>query len=61
MNIAAGLVRLYRGETTVDYYGKRKPALAVSGVFLVATVVVLLLGGLNLASTSAAVSRGSRP
>jgi len=48
MNIAAGLVRLYRGETTVDYYGKRKPALAVSGVFLVATVVVLLLGGLNL-------------
>ncbi len=48
MNIAAGLVRLYRGETTVDYYGKRKPALAVSGVFLVATIVVLLLGGLNL-------------
>ena len=48
MNIVAGFGRLYRGETTVDYYGLRKPAFAVSGLLLVATVVALLLGGLNL-------------
>jgi preprotein translocase subunit SecF len=48
MSIAAGLVRLYRGETTVDYYGKRKIAFAVSGVFAAVTMLVLAVGGLNL-------------
>jgi preprotein translocase subunit SecF len=48
MSVMAGFGRLYRGETTVDYYGKRKPAFAVSGAFIVATVVILLVGGLNL-------------
>lgn len=48
MNVVAGFGRLYRGETTVDYYGKRKVAFIVSGAFLSITVVALLLGGLNL-------------
>ncbi len=48
MNVRAGLGRLYRGETTVDYYSKRKPAFVVSAVFMLATVVALILGGLNL-------------
>jgi preprotein translocase subunit SecF len=48
MSVMAGFGRLYRGETTVDYYGKRKPAFAVSGAFILATVVILLVGGLNL-------------
>ena len=48
MNLIAGFRRLYRGETTVDYYGKRKPAFIVSGAFLVATIIALLVGGLNL-------------
>jgi len=48
MSIGSAFGRLYRGETTVDYYGKRKPAFLVSGVFMLATVVALVLGGLNL-------------
>ena len=48
MNIGAGLGRLYRGETTVDYYRKRNPAFIVSGVFMLVTIVVILVGGLNL-------------
>ena len=48
MNIFSGFGRLYRGETTVDYYGKRKPAFIISGAFMVVTVVALVIGGLNL-------------
>lgn len=48
MNLVAGFRRLYRGETTVDYYGKRKPAFVVSGAFLALTIIALLIGGLNL-------------
>ena len=48
MSIGAGFGRLYRGETTVDYYSKRKPAFVVSGTFLVVSVVALIIGGLNL-------------
>ena len=48
MSIGTGFGRLYRGETTVDYYGKRKPAFVVSVAFLVVSVVALILGGLNL-------------
>lgn len=40
--------RVYRGETTVDFYGKRRGAFVVSGVFLIATVVILIVSGLNL-------------
>lgn len=48
MSIGSAFGRLYRGETTVDYYGKRKPAFVVSGAFMLATVIVLVFGGLNL-------------
>lgn len=48
MSVFAGFGRLYRGETTVDYYNKRKPAFVISGAFMVVTIVVLLVGGLNL-------------
>ncbi len=48
MNIIAGFGRLYRGETTVDYYGKRRAAFVVSAAFMVVTVVALVVGGLNL-------------
>ncbi|MGA1260941.1 MAG: protein translocase subunit SecF [Ilumatobacteraceae bacterium] len=48
MNIFSGFGRLYRGETTVDYYGKRKPAFIISGAFMVVTVVALVIGGLNI-------------
>ena len=48
MSVFSGFGRLYRGETTVDYYSKRKPAFIVSGALMVATVVSLLIGGLNL-------------
>jgi preprotein translocase subunit SecF len=48
MTVFAGFGRLYRGETTVDYYGKRKAAFVVSGFFMVVTLVALVIGGLNL-------------
>jgi len=44
----SGFGRLYRGETTVDYYGKRRGAFIVSGAFMVVTIVALVIGGLNL-------------
>jgi len=48
VNVLAGFGRLYRGETTVDYYGKRRAAFVVSGSFMVATIIALVVGGLNL-------------
>jgi preprotein translocase subunit SecF len=48
VSVFSGFGRLYRGETTVDYYGKRKPAFVVSGSFMAITVIALLVGGLNL-------------
>lgn len=48
MNVRVGLGRLYRGETTVDYYSKRRPAFLVSCGFVFVSVLVLWLGGLNL-------------
>ena len=40
--------RLTRGETTIDFYGRKKVGFLVSGVLLLATVVSLLAQGLNL-------------
>ena len=40
--------RLYRGETTVNFYGRRKIGFIVSGVVLLATVISLFGQGLNL-------------
>ena len=48
MSVMSGFGRLYRGETTVDYYSKRKPALMASGAFMLVSVIVLVLSGLNL-------------
>ena len=48
MNVMSGFGRLYRGETTVDYYSKRKPAFIISGAFMLVSVIVLVSGGLNL-------------
>lgn len=47
-SLGTALRRVYRGETTVDFYGKRRGAFVVSGVFLIATVVILIVSGLNL-------------
>ena len=40
--------RLYRGETTVNFYGRRRIGFIVSGVVLAATVISLFAQGLNL-------------
>lgn len=42
------LGRLFRGQSAVDFYGKRKYGLGVAIIVLVATVGSLLVGGLNL-------------
>ena len=46
--VTSAFSRLYRGETTVDYYGKRRIAFAASLVFVVVSLGVLAAGGLNL-------------
>jgi preprotein translocase subunit SecF len=43
-----GLGRLYRGQTAIDFYGRRKVGLVVAVVVLVVTVVSLFTRGLNL-------------
>ena len=43
-----GLGRLYRGQTAVDFYGKRRVGLIVAVVAVVLTVGSLFLQGLNL-------------
>ncbi|MEX0847374.1 MAG: protein translocase subunit SecF [Ilumatobacteraceae bacterium] len=40
--------RLYHGETSVDFYGKRKYGLILSGVLILVTIVSLFAQGLNL-------------
>lgn len=40
--------RLYHGETSVDFYGRRRIGLIVSAVLIVVTVVSLFTRGLNL-------------
>jgi len=40
--------RLYRGETTVDFFGRRKWGFLFSGALLVITLGSILLQGLNL-------------
>ncbi len=43
-----GLGRLYRGQTSIDFYGKRNIGFVLSGVLLVLTVFSLSTQGLNL-------------
>lgn len=40
--------RLYRGETTINFFGRRNVGFAVSGVLLLVTLGSLLVQGLNL-------------
>lgn len=40
--------RLYHGETAIDFYGRRKWGLTISGVLIVITLVSLFSRGLNL-------------
>ncbi|HUC33125.1 MAG TPA: protein translocase subunit SecF [Ilumatobacteraceae bacterium] len=42
------LGRLYHGETSIDFYGKRWWGLGFSAVLVVVTVVSLIISGLNL-------------
>ena len=42
------LGRLYRGQSAVDFYGKRTIGFGVAVVVLVATIASLAIGGLNL-------------
>ncbi len=46
--MAGTFQRLYRGETTVDFYGRRNVGFLASGIILLATLVSLLAQGLNL-------------
>ena len=43
-----GLGRLYRGQTAVDFYGRRRIGLVVAVIAVVLTVGSLLIQGLNL-------------
>src|SRR3954452_19742584 len=43
---AAG--RLYHGETSIDFYGRRGGGLGLSGVLILITIVSLFVSGLNL-------------
>lgn len=40
--------RLYHGETTFDFVGRRRIGYGISGIFLVLTVIFLIVRGLNL-------------
>jgi len=40
--------RLYHGETTFDFVGRRRVGYGISGIFLVLTVIFLIVRGLNL-------------
>ena len=46
--MAGGLSRLFRGETRIDFYGRRRIGFAASALLLVVTVVSLFVQGLNL-------------
>lgn len=45
---ATGLGRLFEGQTSIDFIGRRKVGVAISAILLVATVVSLFAQGLNL-------------
>ena len=48
MSSLSGFGRLYRGETTINFYGRRRVGFVFSGALLVVTVGSLFLQGLNL-------------
>jgi len=46
--MAGGMSRLFRGETTVNFYGRRNIGFIASGLLLIVTVGSLFTQGLNL-------------
>jgi preprotein translocase subunit SecF len=46
--MASGISRLFRGETTVNFYGRRNIGFAASGLLVLVTIVSLFVQGLNL-------------
>lgn len=44
----SGLGRLYRGETKIDFIGRRKLWFLISGILMLASIVTLATRGLNL-------------
>ncbi|MFW2335692.1 protein translocase subunit SecF [Ilumatobacter sp.] len=45
---SSALGRLFEGQTSIDFVGKRKVGAAISGALLIATLISLLTQGLNL-------------
>jgi preprotein translocase subunit SecF len=45
---SSGVGRLFEGQTSIDFIGRRKVGIAISGLLLAATIVSLLTQGLNL-------------
>ena len=46
--MAGGMSRLFRGETTINFYGRRNRGFIASGLLLIVTVGSLFTQGLNL-------------
>ena len=46
--MAGGMSRLFRGETTINFYGRRNVGFIASGLLLIVTVGSLFTQGLNL-------------
>jgi preprotein translocase subunit SecF len=43
-----GMTRLYRGETTINFYGRRNVGFIASGLLVIITIMSLFAQGLNL-------------
>jgi len=46
--MSGGMRRLYRGETTINFYGRRNIGFIASGILVLVTIVSLFAHGLNL-------------
>lgn len=46
--MAGGISRLFRGETTINFYGRRNIGFIASGLLILVTIISLFAQGLNL-------------
>ncbi len=46
--MAGGMSRLFRGETTINFYGRRNVGFLASGLLVLVTIISLFAQGLNL-------------
>lgn len=46
--MAGGMTRLFRGETTINFYGRRNIGFLASGLLILVTIISLFAQGLNL-------------